>query len=208
MLVLAALIGAAAGVLVELIRSSATTVPSAMPVLAAAPQAVATWAAGAKPAPGFALRDEHGRPISLAGFRGRPVLLTFMDPVCTDFCPREAAILNRALALLPAARRPTVVVVSANQFEQSPAILSHDRAKWHLGTRWHWAVGAPAAEKRVWTRYGISVMDSPKVVRGKVTHEITHTEATFVIDAHGDQRALFLYPFRAADVARTLRELG
>jgi cytochrome oxidase Cu insertion factor (SCO1/SenC/PrrC family) len=170
-------------------------------------QAAQTWSAGAKAAPGFALRDDGGRPISLARFRSRPVLLTFMDPVCTDFCPREAAILDRAVALLPASRRPAIVAVSVNEFEQSRPILRRDRAKWKMNSSWHWAVGAPTLEKKVWHAYGIGVLDSPTTKNGKVEHEITHTEATYVIDAHGDQRAVFLYPFRAADVAKTLRSL-
>jgi peroxiredoxin len=39
-------------------------------------------------APDFTLPDQDGRPTSLAGFRGRPVLLVFypsdFSPVCTD----------------------------------------------------------------------------------------------------------------------------
>jgi peroxiredoxin len=40
------------------------------------------------PAPDFTLLDEDGQPVSLAGLRGRPVLLVFypadFSPVCTD----------------------------------------------------------------------------------------------------------------------------
>jgi cytochrome oxidase Cu insertion factor (SCO1/SenC/PrrC family) len=38
-------------------------------------------------APGFTLTDQSGRPVSLASFRGRTVVLTFMDSHCTDICP-------------------------------------------------------------------------------------------------------------------------
>src|SRR5215472_8407944 len=38
-------------------------------------------------APGFTLTDQAGKKISLAGFRGRTVVLTFMDSHCTDVCP-------------------------------------------------------------------------------------------------------------------------
>src|SRR5262245_11867030 len=34
-------------------------------------------------APGFTLTDQSGRPVSLASFRGRTVVLTFMDSHCT-----------------------------------------------------------------------------------------------------------------------------
>jgi cytochrome oxidase Cu insertion factor (SCO1/SenC/PrrC family) len=46
-----------------------------------------TCAAGARRAPGFALRDEYGRPVSIAALRGRSILVTFIDPLCRNYCP-------------------------------------------------------------------------------------------------------------------------
>jgi hypothetical protein len=37
---------------------------------------------------------------------------------------------------------------------------------------------------------------------------VTHTEAAYVIDSRGDERALFIYPYRADDVARAVGKLG
>jgi len=37
---------------------------------------------------------------------------------------------------------------------------------------------------------------------------VIHTEGSYVIDAQGFERALFLYPFRAADVERELEHLA
>ncbi|HEX5289314.1 MAG TPA: hypothetical protein VFX25_10610, partial [Streptosporangiaceae bacterium] len=39
------------------------------------------------PAPGFSLTDQNGRTVSLASLRGKVVLMTFLDPVCTSDCP-------------------------------------------------------------------------------------------------------------------------
>jgi hypothetical protein len=39
-----------------------------------------SWPAGRRRAPVFRLRDQLGRPVSLAGLRGRPVIVTFIDP--------------------------------------------------------------------------------------------------------------------------------
>jgi len=39
-------------------------------------------------------------------------------------------------------------------------------------------------------------------------HEITHTEEAYVIDSHGDERAVFLWPFRARDVLAVVRRLA
>jgi hypothetical protein len=38
-------------------------------------------------------------------------------------------------------------------------------------------------------------------------HDVGHTEAAYVVDTKGYQRALFLWPYRAAGVIQTLRTL-
>ena len=47
-----------------------------------------------------------------------------------------------------------------------------------------------------------------KRLAGVTVRNVIHTEGSYVIDARGFERALFLYPFRAADVERELEELG
>ena len=37
-----------------------------------------------RPAPGFTLTDQDGRVLPLSAFRGKVVVLEFMDPHCTD----------------------------------------------------------------------------------------------------------------------------
>jgi len=39
-------------------------------------------------------------------------------------------------------------------------------------------------------------------------HNIAHTEAAYIVDANGYERALYLWPFTAADVKATLLGLG
>jgi cytochrome oxidase Cu insertion factor (SCO1/SenC/PrrC family) len=197
-------IGVLAGVLIGVRHSPGSSSPPA-PTPAGAD---ATWAAGAKPAPDFLLTDQAGRPVSLARFRGRPVLLTFIDPLCRNLCPTEAKVLERVDAQFPPAQRPAIVAVSVNQWGNARRDLLLDARKWKLTGAWHWAVGPAAKLRRAWGAYAIGVLDSPKTVAGITVHNITHTEATYLIDARGDQRALFLYPFRASDVTPTVRGLG
>jgi cytochrome oxidase Cu insertion factor (SCO1/SenC/PrrC family) len=199
-------IGVLAGTLIAVLRSPANT--KAPPVDPMSSAADATWAAGAKPAPDFRLTDQTGKPISLARFRGRPVLLTFIDPLCRNLCPTEARTLERVQAGFPAAQRPAIVAVSVNQWGNARRDLLLDARKWKLTSDWHWGVGPAAILRHAWADYAIGVRDFPKTVAGVTVHEITHTEATYLIDARGDQRALFLYPFRASVVADTVRRLG
>ena len=168
----------------------------------------ATWAAGKRPAPDFALRDQAGAPVSLARFRGRPVILTFIDPLCRNLCPTEARILDDVAASFPAAQRPAIVSVSVNQWGNARRNLLQDVAKWRLPAVWHWAIGPAPALARAWKEWNIGVYDAPKTIQGLTVHNITHTEAAYVVDATGHTRALFLYPFRASVVAGVIRSLA
>jgi cytochrome oxidase Cu insertion factor (SCO1/SenC/PrrC family) len=182
--------------------SPSTQAASGQEVLAAKGGPAFSWRAGKMVAPRFSLTDAKGLPISLERFRGRPVVLTFIDPLCTTFCPLEAAVLNRLLTRLPAAQRPQIVAVSVNRLGDNQRAYAHDARKWKLTSAWHWAVGSQAALEGVWKSYSIGVTVDPK------TKDVTHTEAVYLVDRKGYQRALYLWPFSSKDLLRGLRSLN
>lgn len=166
------------------------------------------WPAGKRRAPDFALRDQTGAPISLRGHQGRVVILTFIDPVCTTLCPLEAKVLNGVEHRFPDAQRPAILAVSVNPWADASRYFRADARKWKLGSSWRWAVGSRAQLARVWNAYSIAVRIQPFRAVGITTHRIDHTEAAYVIDQHGFERALFVYPFSAGAVESTVRRLG
>jgi cytochrome oxidase Cu insertion factor (SCO1/SenC/PrrC family) len=168
----------------------------------------AAWPAATRRAPGFSLVDQTGRRVSLTAYRGRPVIVTFIDPLCRNFCPLEAKQLNLLVHRMPATSRPEILAVSVNIYGNARRNLVQDVAKWRLTPQWRWAVGAPAQLARVWRRYQIGVLATTKTIAGVTVHEITHTEAAYVIDKSGYERALFLWPFQARDVSAVLSSLG
>jgi len=194
-----------AGVLIAQSRSAS---PAAATGAAVPTEPQVSWAAGARRAPDFSLTDQAGEPVSLARFKGRPVIVTFIDPLCRNLCPLEAKVLERAVESLPVSQRPEIVSVSVNRWANARRYLLQDVAKWNLHTDWHWAVGPAPALARVWRDYQIGVEDAPRTVAGVTVHDIAHTEASFVVDRNGNQRALFLYPFTASQVAETLKQLA
>ena len=101
----AALAGAAIAALVARSLGSSGTASSGPP------EVTSTWAAGERRAPAFALQDQNGHPLSLVSLRGRPAIVTFIDPLCRDFCPREASVLSEAAAGL-GKDAPAIVSVS------------------------------------------------------------------------------------------------
>jgi hypothetical protein len=51
------------------------------------------------------------------------------------------------------------------------------------------------------------VLDTSRKIAGVTVHSIIHTEAAYVVDAAGYQRAIFLWPYSADAVTQTLRKL-
>jgi cytochrome oxidase Cu insertion factor (SCO1/SenC/PrrC family) len=166
-----------------------------------------TWPAGKRRAPDFALRDQTGAPISLRAERGRIVILSFIDPVCSTLCPLEAKVLDRVEQQLSGADQPALVSVSVNPWGDARRYFRADARKWRLPASWRWAVGSRAQLARVWKAYAIAVRLRRFRAVGITTHRVDHTEAAYVIDRGGFERALFVYPFSAADVENTVRHL-
>ena len=82
----AAILGVLGGLVIALVvhRSGASRAGSSGEALGGP---AASWPAGARLAPEFHLTDQDGRPISLGSLRGRPVIVSFIDPVCRNLCP-------------------------------------------------------------------------------------------------------------------------
>lgn len=165
-------------------------------------------AEGRKAAPSFTLRDQNGERFSLAAYHGRPVLLTFVDPLCRNLCPLEAHVLNALVRSLPASRRPVIVAVSVDVYADARHDLLQDFRRWSLVPQWRWAVGSHHELASIWKRYAIQVNVVNRTLAGTTVHYITHTEATYLIDRSGYERALFAWPFSPQDVLSTLRRVS
>jgi cytochrome oxidase Cu insertion factor (SCO1/SenC/PrrC family) len=197
-------IGVVAGIGLLVVESSPRTSSTAAPV---SDVPAATWPAGKLRAPDISLVDENGAPLSLASYRGRPVVITFIDPLCRDYCPLEARHLNAVVRSFPAGTRPAIVAVSVNIHGNARKTLLEDNAKWNAAPQWRWGVGSESQLARVWKRYHIGVLVMTKKIAGVTVHNVVHTEAAYVVDAAGYQRAIFLWPYSAKAVARTLQQL-
>jgi cytochrome oxidase Cu insertion factor (SCO1/SenC/PrrC family) len=161
-----------------------------------APTEFVTWRAGERVAPPVALSNPNGTPFTLASLRGHTTIVTFVDPHCTTFCPRESLVIDDAVRALPPAQRPAIVAVSVDPTVQSARVLRQESARFRWLPQWRWAIGSRTALARVWKAYGVTVIPTKK--------DITHTELAYVLDAQGDERALLLWPFRAHSVSRAI----
>jgi cytochrome oxidase Cu insertion factor (SCO1/SenC/PrrC family) len=194
----AAIAGIVAGVAIGSLRRTHPT-RTALPAF----HGQASWRAGARPAPPFALRDQTGTLVSLHALRGRPVLLTFLDSQCTSECPIAGRELGSILRRLPASRRPALVVISVDPRGDTPAAVRHALAKWKLDGPWtvHW-LNAPtrATLARVWKSFDVVVQPA--------TNDIMHSLALYLIDRNGDERTGYLFPFLQSFVQHDIVRLS
>jgi len=156
---------------------------TADPILA---QAIAGASAAINaPAQDFTLTSQTGRQVSLASLRGKVVLLTFLDPVCTTDCPIIAQEMRAADEMLGAKARGTeLVAVVANPTYTSTAFtVAFDRQEGlDQVPNWLYLTGPLPALAKVWRDYGIAVENLPA---GAMS---AHNDVAYVIDAAGRVR--------------------
>jgi cytochrome oxidase Cu insertion factor (SCO1/SenC/PrrC family) len=136
----------------------------------------------ADPAPGFTLTDQDGRVLSLSGFRGKAVVLEFMDSRCTDICPLVSReFIDAYHDLGRAGGRVVFVAVNVNQrYNRVADVLSYSRA--HTLTAipdWHFFTGPATALQAVWREYDVAVAAAGQ------DSTLAHTATVYFIGPHG-----------------------
>jgi cytochrome oxidase Cu insertion factor (SCO1/SenC/PrrC family) len=134
------------------------------------------------PASPFRLTDQHGRAVTLASLRGKTVLLTFLDPVCTSDCPLIAQEFKAAGAQLGSAdSQVELVAVVANPTYYGVQFTQAFDQQEGLSTvpNWLYLTGSLTQLRQIWATYGVDVQDLPA---GAMS---AHNDLAFVIDRTG-----------------------
>lgn len=149
-------------------------------------------------APDFQLIDQRGSDIKLSDFRGKAVVLTFMDTKCADTCPLTAFHFRQAYQQLGSDEKEQVVFIGVNVNVDASEVEDVDQITqgWHLDeiANWHFLTGGPDALQSVWQEYGIGVVHSSHDTQSGV---LTHTPGTYIIDPSGQKRWYISTPFSA-----------
>jgi protein SCO1 len=162
------------------------------PVAAANQFAGATMPPGLR-APGFELRDEQGRPVSMRALRGEPVVVTFLYSHCEDTCPITAQTIRGALDDL--GHDVPAIAISVDPPNDTPASARKFLAEQRANGRIRFVLGKRAELRRLWTGYAIT----PQRVRQEHMARIT------LVDARGFQRVG--YPISQATPERLAHDL-
>jgi protein SCO1/2 len=128
----------------------------------------------------FALRDQDGRRVSLAGLRGRVTVLTFLYSTCRDTCPVTATTIRGALDDL--GHDVPVLAVSVDPANDTPASARRFLSQRRLaGGRMRFLLGSRAQLAPIWRAYGIRPQGEG----------FEHSAYVLLIDRAGRQRIGF-----------------
>jgi len=137
------------------------------------------------PAPGFSLTNQDGQTVSLASLRGKVVLMTFLDPVCTTDCPIIAQEFKQTGQLLGAQdKNVELVAVVANPTYRSTLFTrAFDRQEGLVAVpNWLYLTGSLSQLGAVWRHYGVTVQNLPA---GSMS---AHNDVAVIIDRSGEIR--------------------
>ena len=130
-------------------------------------------------APAFRLRDQDGKPVAMADYRGRTVVMTFVYSTCKDTCPAQVQSIRGALDKL--GHDVPVLAVSVDPKQDTRARAKAFLLKQHVTGRVRYVLGTQAQLAPVWRGYGIAPQ------RGS----LDHSAYVVVVDRQGRQRIGF-----------------
>jgi protein SCO1 len=124
----------------------------------------------------FALKDQDGKVATLAQYRGRPVILTFMYSTCRDTCPLTAQQIKGALDQV--GEDVPTLAISVDPANDTQLNARRFVNRQGLTKRMRFLLGDRAQLAPIWKAYGIQP-------QGK---SFDHTTYVVLVDAKGVQR--------------------
>ena len=140
---------------------------------------------GGKPLPDVRLENQFGQPMSLRQFRGKVLLIGFVDSECTTVCPLTTLAMLEAKQLLGAAGDHVQLLgIDANPDAITVSdVLGYSRAH-NMVNRWDFLTGSLPQLEASWKAFSIYA----RIDSGQVDH----TPALYVIDAQGREQKVYL----------------
>lgn len=147
-------------------------------------------------APGFTLTNQFGASVSLRQFRGKAVVLAFVDSRCRSICPLTTLSMTEARRMLgpAAAAHVQLLGIDANPDATKVADVRAYSSAHQMLRSWDFLTGSPHQLAAVWRAYHVYVAAS----HGNIDHE----PAVYLIDGHGKERTLYLTQMAYASVGQ------
>ncbi|QBD81200.1 SCO family protein [Ktedonosporobacter rubrisoli] len=151
-------------------------------------------------APNFSLTDQFGKPVSLAQFQGKPVILTFMYTHCPDVCPLTAEKLHSTMQMLGSdAHDIGIIAVSTDPKRDNTAAALNFSQSHNMQDYWHYLVGTQQQLSPVWSSYSILAQTQGD--------QVNHSMGLYLIDQQGHERLFMDNDFTPSQLAANLKLL-
>ncbi len=155
---------------------------------------------GSTPAPNFTLTDQAGKQISLAQFKGNPVILTFLYTSCPDQCPLTAEKLHSTVQMLGQnAQHVSIIAVSTDPTRDTTVAAMRFSKTHNMQDYWHYLVGTRQSLGSVWASYHIFAQPQQQTVN--------HSLGIYLIDKQGRERTFMDSDFTPTQLAANLKVL-
>jgi protein SCO1 len=154
--------------------------------------------------PDLALLDRAGRPLRLASYRGKPLLVSFIYTGCFQICPRQTRALHDAVRGLERMLGPhqfNVVSIGFNQPFDSPQAMAAFAAQHRIDDA-NWEFLSPPREsvEPLTRAFGFSYLATPA--------GFDHVLGVSIVDAQGRiHTQVYGDALRADQLGKPLREL-
>lgn len=158
-----------------------------------------------KPAPSFGgLRNYLGEPVSLAAYRGKAVLVTFLYTHCPDICPLITSQLHNTLEKLGPFRdrQVQIVAVSVDPRGDNPQTVAAFLKAHEMTGRMKFLIGSAVQLGPVWKSWNVgSTRDAgnPELV--------AHTALVYGVSASGKLVTIYPENFQPGQIVHDLPKL-
>lgn len=157
-----------------------------------------------KPVGDFVLLDREGRPVELARYRGKPLLVNFIYTACFQVCPTTTRNLQKAIegtVSVLGADRFNVISIGFNQPFDSPMALKNFSVQYGIRLpNWEFLSPSPAILDDLTRNFGFSYVATAA--------GFDHLNQVTMVDAEGKIfRQVYGEKFTPADLAEPLKAM-
>jgi protein SCO1/2 len=197
-------LGAATAVLAIGSSSSGTKLPGNAKKVAPADGFVGSTLTPVTQAPPISLRNYLGKPVTLAQYRGKAVLVTFLYVHCPDVCPAIASALRVARQQLgPEASKLQIVAVSVDPRGDKPSSVARFLDQRRMTGQMQYLVGSAGQLAPVWKAWNVGSQQdaaNPELV--------AHTALVYGVSASGKLMTIYPANFKPADIVHDVPKLA
>jgi len=155
-------------------------------------------------APAIDLRNFRGRRVTLAQYRGKAVLVTFLYTHCPDVCPLITANLGVALKMLGRlASQVQVLAVSVDPRGDTPAAVAGFLRRHGMTDRMQYLTGSAGELARAWVAWGVGA--KAQVGRPDL---VAHSALVYGVSARGRLTTIYPPSFEPRQIAHDVSRLA